>query len=73
MAESWIARMMPNMLDAFRFASSFQESSFGWSLKDLVSWAMRLKYYPAPENAADITRYLLDIGRQLFHGRYLIL
>ncbi|XP_032668403.1 cytoplasmic dynein 2 heavy chain 1 [Odontomachus brunneus] len=67
-AESWIARMMPNMLDAFRFACSSQESSMIWTLKDIVSWATRLKYYPTPENETDISRHLLDIGRRLFRS-----
>jgi len=70
MAESWIARMKPNILDAFRSASSSQESSFAWTLKDIVSWARLLKHYPAPENEAYITRYLLDIGQRLFRARY---
>ncbi|XP_071561821.1 cytoplasmic dynein 2 heavy chain 1 [Temnothorax nylanderi] len=69
MAESWIARMKPSILDAFRSASSSQESSFTWTLKDIVSWARLLKYYPAPENEAYITRYLLDIGQRLFRAR----
>ncbi|XP_020293197.1 cytoplasmic dynein 2 heavy chain 1 [Pseudomyrmex gracilis] len=69
MAESWIVRMKPNILDAFRFAYSAQESSFVWSLKDFVFWTMGLKYYPTPENEADITRYLLDIGQRLFRAR----
>ncbi|KMQ91499.1 cytoplasmic dynein 2 heavy chain 1-like protein [Lasius niger] len=68
MAESWITRMKPNILDSFRFAST-QESSLNWTLKDIVSWARRLKYYPTPENEADITRYLLDIGQRLFCAR----
>ncbi|EFN76217.1 Cytoplasmic dynein 2 heavy chain 1 [Harpegnathos saltator] len=69
MAESWIARMMPSILDAFRFACSSQESSITWTLKDIVSWATRLNYYPIPESEADITRYLLDIGHRLFRAR----
>ncbi|XP_029665147.1 cytoplasmic dynein 2 heavy chain 1 [Formica exsecta] len=68
MAESWIARIKPNILDAFRFASN-QKSSLNWTLKDIVSWANRLKYYPTPENEADITRYLLDVGKRLFCAR----
>lgn len=69
MAESWIARIKPNILDAFRFAST-QKSSLNWTLKDIVSWASRLKCYPTPENEADITRYLLDVGKRLFCARY---
>ncbi|KAL6266424.1 hypothetical protein P5V15_003274 [Pogonomyrmex californicus] len=69
MAESWIARMKPVILDAFRFACSAQESSLTWTLKNIVSWAKLLKYYPTPENEAYITRYLLDIGQRLFRAR----
>lgn len=69
MAESWIARIKPNILDAFRFAST-QESFLNWTLKDIISWAKRLMYYPTPESEADITRYLLDIGKRLFCARY---
>lgn len=69
MMESWIAQMMPNILDAFVFAHSSQ-SSLTWTLKDLISWAICLRYYPMPENEADITRYLLDIGHRLFRTRY---
>lgn len=71
MAEAWISRIKPNILDAFRFACSTQEStSLTWTLKDLVSWARRLKYYPVPENETDITRHFLDIGQRLFRARY---
>lgn len=70
MAESWIARMKPSILDAFRSASSAQESPLIWTLKDIVLWARLLKYYPTPENEAYITRYLLDIGQRLFRARY---
>lgn len=70
MAESWIARMKPSILDAFRSASFAQESSLIWTLKDIVLWARLLKYYPTPENEAYITRYLLDIGQRLFRARY---
>lgn len=69
-AESWIARMMSSMLDAFRFACSSQESSMPWTLKDIVSWATRLKYYPTPENETDISRHLLNIGHRLFRSGY---
>lgn len=62
--------MMPSILDAFRFACSSQESSITWTLKDIVSWATRLKYYPIPENEADITCYLLDVGHRLFRAGY---
>lgn len=62
--------MKPNILDAFRSASSSQESSFTWTLKDIVLWARLLKHYPVPENEAYITRYLLDIGQRLFRARY---
>jgi len=65
MAESWIARMKPSILDAFRSMSSVT-----WTLKDIVLWAKLLKYYPTPENEAYITRYLLDIGQRLFRARY---
>lgn len=70
MAESWIIRMMPNILDAFQFMCSSQESTFTWTLKDIVSWMKRLKYYPVPDNEGDISRHLLDIGRRLFRARY---
>jgi len=70
MAESWIARMKPSILDAFRSMSSVQESTLTWTLKDIVLWAKLLKYYPTPENEAYITRYLLDIGQRLFRARY---
>nr|XP_012219219.1 PREDICTED: cytoplasmic dynein 2 heavy chain 1 [Linepithema humile] len=69
MAEAWISRMKPNILDAFRFACSAQETSLTWTLKDMVSWASRLKYYPIPENETDITRHFLDIGQRLFRPR----
>lgn len=70
MAEAWISRMKANILDAFRFACSAQETSLTWTLKDLVSWARRLKYYPIPENETDITCHFLDIGQRLFRARY---
>ena len=69
-AESWIARIKPSILDAFRSINSAQESSFTWTLKDIVLWAKLLKYYPTPENEAYITHYLLDIGQRLFRARY---
>jgi len=70
MAESWIVRMQPNILEAFRFAYSSQETTFAWTLKDVTSWAKCLKYYPIAENEMDITRHLLDTGRRLFHTRF---
>ncbi|XP_018402903.1 PREDICTED: cytoplasmic dynein 2 heavy chain 1 [Cyphomyrmex costatus] len=69
MAESWIARIKSSILDAFRSISSAQESSFTWTLKDIVLWAKLLKHYPTPENEAYITHYLLDIGQRLFRAR----
>lgn len=73
MAESWIVRMQPNILEAFRFACSAQESSLAWTLKDLISWAKRLKYYPVPESEVDITRHLLDVGHRLFRARFVFI
>ncbi|XP_076621618.1 dynein cytoplasmic heavy chain beethoven [Colletes latitarsis] len=67
--ESWIAQMTPSMLEAFELMKSSRGSSIEWTPKDLISWADSLKYYPTPEDEADITRHLLDAGQRLFHPR----
>lgn len=72
MIESWITRMVPVMLDAFRSIKSSHGTSIDWTPKDLILWADSLKYYPSPEDESNITRHLLDAGRRMFHPRYLL-
>lgn len=67
MIESWIAQMVPVMLEAFKSIRSSHGTA--WTPKDLISWADSLKYYPSPENETNITEYLLDAGRRLFNPR----
>ncbi|XP_076748967.1 dynein cytoplasmic heavy chain beethoven [Xylocopa sonorina] len=67
--ESWIARMVPVMLDAFRSMKSSHGSPVDWTPKDLILWADSFKYYPSPADESNITRHLLDAGRRLFHPR----
>ncbi|KAG7200020.1 hypothetical protein KM043_004787 [Ampulex compressa] len=68
--ESWITKMMPAISEAIRSMECLQESSATYSAKDVTLWADSLKYYPIPENEADITRYLLDSGQRLFCSRF---
>lgn len=70
--ESWITKMVPVMLDAFRSIKSSHGTSIDWTPKDLILWANSLKYYPSPEDESNITRHLLDAGRRMFHPRYLL-
>ncbi|XP_076387639.1 dynein cytoplasmic heavy chain beethoven [Megachile rotundata] len=65
--ESWIAQMVPVMLEAFKSIKSSHGNV--WTPKDLILWADSLKYYPSPENETNITEYLLDAGRRLFNPR----
>ncbi|XP_029051229.2 cytoplasmic dynein 2 heavy chain 1 [Osmia bicornis bicornis] len=65
--ESWIAQMIPVMLEAFKSIRSSHGTA--WTPKDLILWVDSLKYYPSPENETYITEYLLDAGRRLFHPR----
>ncbi|KZC10148.1 Cytoplasmic dynein 2 heavy chain 1 [Dufourea novaeangliae] len=67
--ESWIAQMVPAMLEAFELMETSRGLPVKWSPKDLILWADSLTYYPVPENEGNITRCLLDAGRRLFHPR----
>ena len=69
MIESWISRIAPAMVEAFEIICPPEEPSSTWSSKDLALWADSMKYYPAAENEADVTRYLIYTGRQLFTPR----
>jgi hypothetical protein len=68
MVRTWITKMSAIIIEAFNEISK-DKSDIKWSSRDLMIWIDALKYYPKPENQADITNYLLDASRRLFRAK----
>lgn len=65
---AWISKMSPTIVEAFNDIAT-EKSIVKWTPRDLMTWIDSLKYYPEPDNEANITGYLIDASRRLFRPK----
>lgn len=68
MIKAWITKMSATIVEAFNEITT-DKTSVKWTPRDLMMWIDSLKYYPKPENEAQITSYLIDASRRLFRPK----